>query len=125
MLPSNYSIDKLVYITLGYSLRDLDGTNLTRLTMSPIDPSSEVYVRSMIESLAEIDIKITDAISDSMAEVVDKLKLNYAQHISYLRDLGSTQLKELARFVDIPVKYDKYLGTMGTSSRPIAIRNYY
>jgi hypothetical protein len=93
------------------------------LTTQLADARSQVtldYALSLVDQLAAIDTKLSEATADSMAVGVGKLSLSYRQHVAHLKSEGNRLLLELGTVLGIQVFYNKY-----RSSTSLATRSYW
>ncbi len=106
---------------LGYSLIAI--RNNPSLFPSSVleDADSMVYVGLLLSKLDALDSEIFDNLSDSMAEEVQDIKLNYNRYLIQANMLGNKLLKQLAIALGTPILQNKYGGSVGSS----AVLNYY
>lgn len=109
---------QVILIHLGYSEPD------TYLSGSILNLPSAVSSRvdSVCTKLDAVDAALSAGVLDSMATRVDKLEVNYAQHLALLKSEGSRLIKELSALVMIPVTYDRFRNSSSTST---SVRSYW
>lgn len=112
----------MIRFYLGYS------DNLAEPLLSP---ERMLRANSLMSQLDAIDSALTDARLMSDTVEVDKVKMNYVNHLAILKSEGSRLLQELSRLVGLPITYDKYLqlsydvGVVGSVAQPNFSRNYF
>lgn len=116
-----FSTETRALMALGYGLVSI---NSRAVTLPDIGTDGLLFVEGILADLAELDLELKANISDSMAEKVEGIGLNYAQYITQTSARGSRLLERLAAAIDTPVAYDSYKNTSKGGSS-IAIRNYY
>lgn len=83
------------------------GKYLTKLSTTYPEYVVERITTILLE-LVELDLSLVSTRSESMAKVVDKLTLDYRQHLRHLHGDGNRLLQELATLTDLSVIYSKY-----------------
>lgn len=73
-------------------------------------------ITSKLTELAAIDVALSEAALNSVADTVGDMKLQYAGHINILRSEGSRLLHEIANLAGIPLGYDRFKVTKQTYS---------
>lgn len=109
---------QVILIHLGYS--ESDPYLEDSIFNLPVAVSARVD--SVCTKLDSVDAALSAGVLDSMATRVDKLEVNYAQHLALLKGEGSRLIKELSTLVMIPVAYDRF---RNSGSANTSIRSYW
>lgn len=99
---------------LGYPIHS---TNYAQEFNREYDEQNILYLEIILEQLEEIDRGLELARSESMAEKVGEINLNYAKHIIHLKEEGRRLLNELSQSMDVPIEFNKYLNAFNRHSR--------
>lgn len=91
-------------VALGLQNIAPDGTVL--IPANRITRCQELYA-----SILAYESQLEQARANSMAEALGSLRLNYSTHINELVISGHNKLEELAAILNIPIYFDRFLGT--------------
>jgi hypothetical protein len=122
-----FNVNDRLALALGYSNRRLDGTVAKRLIITDFSADAIEGIENLLAQIEEIDELYKTALADSMAVKVDKLELDYRQHLFLLTSRGSLLLNQLSAYTGIPLVFDRFTGRTvgGNTSNSINIRSYY
>lgn len=108
-------------LALGYSLIAI--RNNPSLFPSSVleDADGMTYIGLILSKLDTLDAEISANTSDSMAEQIQDIKVNYNRYLVQALAKGNRLLRELSTALGVPIIFNKYGGAVGSS----AILNYY
>lgn len=112
------TLPQVILIHLGYSEPEVF------LVASILNLPGAVSARvdRVCTKLDAVDAALSAGVLDSMATRVDKLEVNYVQHLALLKSEGSRLIKELSALVMIPMAYDRFRSSSSTAT---TIRSYW
>lgn len=85
-----------------------------------LDTARAAKANEIITQLVAIDLALASARLDSMAVQVDKLAVDYVQHMALLKAEGSRLLKELSNVSGLAVVYDRYYGISEVAAKKLS-----
>lgn len=85
------------------------------LVLPLLSVERQTDVDRLLAELADLDELLAAALRDSMAVKVGELTVDYARHITQLRQEGSGKLRLLSILSGVPLLFDKYTGRSVTS----------
>lgn len=118
-----FSTETQALLALGYGLVSINNGAITFPSGLGVDGLA--LVSGILTDLQELDLELSENISNSMAVKVQDLGLSYPQYVALASAKGSRLLERLAVALDTPVVYDKYKNNSKAGGAGIAVRNYY
>ena len=104
-------VDKLTTL-LGYGSVPI---TIKWQLQSDFNSDAIATVTQLLQTLADIDAKLTDALGKSRIMEADSIKLNPAANVRHLKSEGSRILSTIAAIVGVCVIHDKYRSVNRTS----------
>lgn len=128
-----FDLTTRLLLTLGNTIRDIDGTGTYKFVLRDWTPESITYIEELLAKIDTIDVLYDTALEDSMAVRVDTLHLDYSKHLALLAARGNSYLERLSAFSKIPIVYNRFTGS--TTARggdntskgnpPVSVRSCY
>jgi hypothetical protein len=98
-----------IMLILGYgALADYGKTVVKDHLESNFSDVVVIKVTELLEELDEIDLKLKEAREDSYVMSIASTQLNYASHVSHLKNEGSRLLETISTVLDVPIRANKY-----------------
>ncbi|MFB2876840.1 hypothetical protein [Floridanema aerugineum] len=100
------SAGKTISYHLGYLDDNLEPT---------VSASRQPLVLNIMENINAVENALNSAVLDSMALQVGDLKVDYATHISQLKNQGTMLLIQLSQLTGLPIAFDKFQLSAGNT----------
>lgn len=77
---------------------------------SAIPSNRLTRLQALYAEILDIEAKLSDARTNSMAVNLGSLSLNYQQHIDELKLTGHQKLEEMGAILNLPIYFDRFYG---------------